>query len=110
MASEWVLRSCGRVMTKHLRRTDPTTVAKVLSCCRWETRTYCRQPSPMCSRSPPASPLRNPQFALQVLTSLKALFAVKEPPENMMVLLNCCMGSAITQSFGSRSCRLCTTR
>ena len=39
----------------------------------------------------------------------KWLFVVKEPPHNMMALLDCCMGSAIAQSFGSTSCRLCTT-
>ena len=52
--------------------------------------------------------LSPPQFALQVLPSLKPLFAVKEPPQNMMALLNRCMGGAIMQSFGSTSCRLCT--
>ena len=48
-------------------------------------------------------------FALQVLPSLQALFAVKEPPQNTMAVLTCCMGSAITQAFGSTTCRLCTT-
>ena len=57
------------------------------------------------STSLPPSP-----FALQVLPSLQALFAVKEPPQNIMAVLTCCMRSAITQSFGSTTRCLCTTR
>ena len=49
------------------------------------------------------------QSALQVLPSLNALFAVKGPSQNMMTLLSCCRGGAISQSFGSTSCRWCTT-